>query len=193
MSSSEVERRLDQHAQVGQFLVQFADGARELALQRTHRRTGSTGRCSVDQVGNRLGLGKVHLAVEEGTSAEFARFGQPRQDPGSGRAAVAGRPGRHGPQFEDILAGKGMGDWESRAAGRCRWCCHLPPGSRPASRNGAWVICRSAQSKGQQIAARNAMTPTPPRPGAVAMAAMVPLFTPQAFASLAALPIRSCG
>jgi hypothetical protein len=150
----EIQRRLDQHAQVDQFLVQFADGARELALQRTHRRTGSAGRCSIDQVGNRLGLGKVHLAVEEGTSAEFARFGQPgaeiqaagEQQLHDHRAAVA-------LQFEDVFAGKGMGigKVEQQAGVDGAAVSRLEVGQCRVTGLG---VCRSAQSKGQQIAAR---------------------------------------
>jgi hypothetical protein len=123
-----IQRCLDQHAQVDQFFVQFANGPRELALQRTHRRTGGAGRRGVDQVGNRFGLGQIHLAVEEGTAAEFAGFGQPgteieaagEQHLHDDRAAVA-------LQFEDIFAGKGMRDRESRAAGHYRWCCRRRP------------------------------------------------------------------
>ena len=76
--------------------------------ERTAERAALRGR-GIDQVGDRLGLGQIHLAVEEGAAAEFTGFGQPgaeveaarEQHLHDDRAAVA-------LQFEDVFAGKGM-------------------------------------------------------------------------------------
>jgi hypothetical protein len=64
-----VERGLDQHAQVDQRVAQRVDLARELARQRTRGAAGRGLGAGVDQVGDRLGLRQVDLAVEEGALA----------------------------------------------------------------------------------------------------------------------------
>jgi len=76
-SSGKSSSRLDQHAQVDQFVGQRVDGLRELTLQGTHGRAGGAHRGRVDQVGDGFRLRQIYLAVEKGAATEFAGFGQP--------------------------------------------------------------------------------------------------------------------
>ena len=62
-------------------LVKFAERAIELAQSLFALRLGF----GMNQVGNRLGLGQIHLAVFKGAAGEFARFGHPEL--GSARKA----------------------------------------------------------------------------------------------------------
>jgi hypothetical protein len=129
------------------------DGFGKLALQRTHRRTGSAGRRGVDQIGNGFGLCQIELAIEEGAAAEFAGFGQPRTEIEAARqehlhdnrSAVA-------LQFEDIFAGKGIGigkvEQQATINGAAIGC--LEVGQRGVTRFG--LFCRSGQ--GQRAANR---------------------------------------
>ena len=82
--------------------VEGAEFAVELAQGLTALRLGFGG----DKIGDRLGLGQVELAVEEGAAGEFAGLGEPQTEP-------AQRPrdrGQHRTaavqvEFGDILAG----------------------------------------------------------------------------------------
>jgi hypothetical protein len=89
----EVERGLDQHAQVHQRVAQGVDFPRELARQRpagtARRRLGA----GVDQVGNGLGLRQVDLVVEKGALGELAGPRQPQTgQPWLARARVGSAP-----------------------------------------------------------------------------------------------------
>ena len=85
--------------------VDLENAFRELAGQRPHRRAGGALRSAVDQVGYRLGLGKIDLVVEEGPFGEFARPG----DPGAQGAGALEQPGHDDGsamalQFDHVLA-----------------------------------------------------------------------------------------
>ena len=71
-----VERGLDQRAQLDEALRQRVDVARERAGQRARRRARGRFGVGVDQVGDRLGLRQVELAVEERAQRELAGLRQ---------------------------------------------------------------------------------------------------------------------
>jgi hypothetical protein len=89
----EVERRLDQQAQLDQDLGEGVDLAREGAVERARRRARRGFGAGVDQIGDGLGLGEVELVVEEGALGEFAGAGdaQVRQARLPGRRIELGR------------------------------------------------------------------------------------------------------
>ncbi len=126
----EVERRLDQQAQLDQRRGERVDLARERAVERARRRARRRLGAGVDQVGDGLGLGEVELVVEEGALGELARGRRcagaaaargrslhrvsARRLRGSARAAAAARPGRRAPA----------------ARARLRRCTSAAPGRR---------------------------------------------------------------
>ena len=89
----EVQRRLNQHAQVDQGIAQHGDFLRERARQRTAGAAGGHGGAGIDQVGNGLGLGQVDFVVEEGPLGKFARLGQAQM--GQHGQALGGHRLRH--------------------------------------------------------------------------------------------------
>ena len=102
----EVERRLDERAQLDQLIDEVSDRGRELALKAAHRaaRRGLGGR--LDDVRDRLGLCEIELVVEERPPGELARLGEtgaeleaaPQEHLQDHRAAVA-------LELEDVLGG----------------------------------------------------------------------------------------
>ena len=74
----EVQRRLDQHAQLDGARGQLVDLLRELARQRARGAARGGFGAGLDQVGHGLGLGKVDLVVEKGALGELARPRQPQ-------------------------------------------------------------------------------------------------------------------
>ncbi len=105
-----IERRLDQRAQVGQFVGQRVYRARELARQRARGRTSRRlGRC-IDQVGDRLGLREVDAVREKSAPRELTRFGQPQPDRTPGFEAARHQHAQHHRpamplEFEHVFAG----------------------------------------------------------------------------------------
>jgi len=109
----EVQRRLDQRAQLEQRLDQGVDAPRELAGQRAVGRPCRRLGAGVDQVGDCLGLGEVEAVVEEGAAGEFARRGHAQADRAAClQAARQQHLQHHRPavalQFEHRLAGVGV-------------------------------------------------------------------------------------
>ena len=90
----EVERRLDQRAQLDQRFGQRLDLVRKCAVERARRRARGRLGAGVDQVGDGLGLRQVELVVEKRALGELARPGdaQGGQD-GRSVAAVDRRRG----------------------------------------------------------------------------------------------------
>ncbi len=110
----EVERGLDQRAQLDQPLHQPVHRDRELAGQRARRRARRLLGAGVDQVGHRLGLRQVELVVQERPLRELAGLGQPQPErlPGLEHPAQQ-QLQHHRPavplQLEHVLAGVRMG------------------------------------------------------------------------------------
>ena len=130
----------------------------------------------LDQVGHALGLREIELAVEERALREFARLARAaRRARRSARAAGAAPPGRRG----------------RAARARPRRCTNAAPGSTArgpgrASRRRRRETSRAWRARGveraptmprdqrrQRRGPETRTTPMPPRPGGVAMAAMV--------------------
>ncbi len=72
-----IDGRFDLGAKPRQRGLQRPDVGREFPLQRAHRGARRRRRAGVDQVGDRLGLRHVDLAVQEGTFSEFPWLGLP--------------------------------------------------------------------------------------------------------------------
>ena len=155
--------------------VRRAHHGGELALQRAHRRARRLARAGIDQVRDRLRLGKVELVVEEGALGELARLRAARAEFEGAlhqclehhRAAVA-------LQLEYVLAGIGV---------RGRKVQHEPgiERARPrASRKRVNVARRAGGSSPRRtvpicgaFGPEMRTMPMPPRPGGVAAATMV--------------------
>ena len=73
-----VERRLEPCHDVEQRLFNRADGRGQRALELIERRARLQRRHGLDQVGDRLGLDQIQLAVEKRAQRKLARLGQPR-------------------------------------------------------------------------------------------------------------------
>jgi len=105
----EIQHRLDQHAQVDQFVDHAADGGGKLPVQGAHRTARRLGGVGLDQVGNAFRLSQVKLVVQESALREFAGLRQPRAQIEAAlqdhlQDGVATVP----LQFEHIFAGVGM-------------------------------------------------------------------------------------
>ena len=72
----EIEAGLETGAGVGQALDQGLDAPGESPLEATNRQAGPAGGGGLDEVGDRLGLGQIQLAVDEGALGELSRAGQ---------------------------------------------------------------------------------------------------------------------
>ncbi len=108
-----VQRRLDQHAQLHDALAQGLHLLRERAAERAAGRARRRFGAGVDQVGHRLGLGQVELAVEERALGELAGLGEAQAHRRAGlHAARQQHLQQHRPamglQLEHVLAGVGM-------------------------------------------------------------------------------------
>ena len=68
-----VDRGLDVDPQIREQRLKLADARRELALHGAHGRARGRRGAGIDQIGDRLGLRDVDLAVQEGALAELAR------------------------------------------------------------------------------------------------------------------------
>jgi hypothetical protein len=68
-----VDRRLDVHAKVREQRLELPDARRKLPPHGAHRRACGRFGAGVDQIGHRLRLRDVHLAVQEGALAELPR------------------------------------------------------------------------------------------------------------------------
>jgi hypothetical protein len=186
----EVDGRFHVDAQQHQLLDHRIDAAREHAIQRTTCRARGTVVARGDQVGDGLGLGQVELAVEERPFAELTRPRLARTERDAARdqllqqhrAAVA-------LQFHHFFAGEAV---------RCREPQHdaivddLAVGIAQARVvRVARAQCRRTQCVGDGRSARpdRRSRPTPPAPGALAMATMVSVriasFMAQSFSSCA--------
>ena len=119
----EIERRLDQQAQLDDLLGEQPDLARERAIERAGRRARRGLGARVDQVGHGLGLRQVELVVEEGALGELAGPGEAKArqtrragiavDLGRGLQAAREQELHHDRpavrlQLEHVLAGVGM-------------------------------------------------------------------------------------
>ena len=119
----EVERCLDQHAQMDQGIAQGVHLARELARERSAGAARSGFGAGVDQVGDGLGLGQVNLVVEECPLGELAGIGHAQAgeaglsaggiDLGSGLQAAGQQQLQHhrspvGLQLQHVLAREGV-------------------------------------------------------------------------------------
>ena len=109
----EIQRGLDQHAQVDDAVGQVVDAGREFARQRGHGAARGGHRGRVDQVGHGLGLGQVHAVVEEGAAGELAGLGQAQALVAAGGQAAVEHAAQHGGtavalQLQHVLAGIGM-------------------------------------------------------------------------------------
>ena len=174
----EIDRRFHMHAQRRQAVGECIDASREHALQRASRRARRARVGSGDQVGDGLGLGQVEAIVEEGALAEFARPRRPRAQ----RAGACDQLLQHHRaavrlQFDHVFAGEAVAVRGTTA--RCR--------RRSFRRRHAvkrtWCACRGRRRRPQMLSAiasergpDSRTMPTPPAPGAVAMAAMVSVF-----------------
>ena len=153
------------------------DLARELAGQAARRRARRGGGRGVDQVGDALGLREVELAVQERALREFAGLRRgARRARGSARAASRSTArAAVAVQLEHVLAGVRMRRRESRCARP--WSSVSP--SRAAKRGDASP--RAARARGRRrrrsaprrSAPDTRTMPMPPRPGGVAIAAIV--------------------
>ena len=92
----EVERGLDQHAQLDQLVAQRVDLLRERAGERAARRARGRFGAGLDQVADRFGLRQVELAVEKGPLGELARLRQskPVQPRPTGAGAISAAASR---------------------------------------------------------------------------------------------------
>ena len=81
----EIDRGFDLHAHREQRRRQRIHALREFAVERAPRRTRGAHVAGRDQVGDRLGLGEVELAVEERAFAEFARARHARTERAAAR------------------------------------------------------------------------------------------------------------
>ena len=108
-----IDRGLEMRQQPQQPLapaaIQGAEPAFELAQRLAALRLGFGG----GEVGHRLGLGQIELAVEEGAAGEFSGLGEAQAAP----AECRDDRGQHGAaamqvQFRDILAGDAVGSGE---------------------------------------------------------------------------------
>lgn len=100
----QVEPGLQVGAQVRRILVEGVEPAPEDAVELGPRGPRGPDGAGRDEIGDRLGLGQVHLAVEEGAAREFAGAGRTR--PG-GQDGVQETPGRRAPamplKLHDLL------------------------------------------------------------------------------------------
>ena len=109
-----VQRRLDQHAQLARCARAGLDLPRERAAERAAGRARGGFGAGVDQVGHRLGLGQVELAVEKGALGELARLGQAqaRSPAPACRQRASSSCSTHraamGLQLEHVFAGVGV-------------------------------------------------------------------------------------
>ena len=67
-----IQRGLNQHAQMHQGVAQGVNFARKLAGQGPAGAAGGGFRAGINQVSHRLGLGQIHLVVQESALGEFA-------------------------------------------------------------------------------------------------------------------------
>ncbi len=111
----EIQRRLDQHAQVDQRVAQQVNLPRKLARQRAAGAAGGRCRRSVNQIGNRLGLRQVDFVVEKRPLGELTRLGdaQAGQHLRAGLQAARQQQLQHdraavGLQLQHVLAGVGV-------------------------------------------------------------------------------------
>jgi hypothetical protein len=74
----EVERRLDEQAQLNERVAELGHFTRQRAIERASGAARGALGAGVDQVGHRLGLRQVELAVEEGALRELAGLGRSR-------------------------------------------------------------------------------------------------------------------
>ena len=86
----------------------------ELALRAfgiLHRKAPLRLGLGIDQIGQRLGLDQIDLAVEKGAAREFAGFGMPDAVEAGDRLQHLGHDGAPAMdmEFGDILAGKAVG------------------------------------------------------------------------------------
>jgi hypothetical protein len=82
----EVQRGLDQHAQVNQRIAQHMDFFGEITRQRTAGAAGCSLGAGIDQVGNRFGLRQVDLVVQKSALRKLARLRHAQ----TGQARLAG-------------------------------------------------------------------------------------------------------
>ena len=170
-----IERRLGEHPQLDERVGERAHLARELAREAARRRARRRRRRGVDQIGDALRLREVELAIEKCALREFARLREPRAEVDAPRQARgAARPGRRDPAIR----------------GPARRCTSAAPGSgarglrraaRPASPRNAASVAAAAAARARRRPRSPRRTPRPetrtmpmpPRPGGVAMAAIV--------------------
>ena len=69
----EIQRRFNQHAQMDERIAKGVDFTGELACQGAAGAAGGGFGAGVNQVSHGLGLGQIHLVVQEGALGEFAR------------------------------------------------------------------------------------------------------------------------
>ncbi len=169
-----IDGRLDPEPQQQHGLGEFVHARGELALQRAQRRARCLRGSAVDQVGNRFGLREVELVVEVGALRELAcrrRARAERQHP------LLQQLHHHGPavplQLEHVFAGERM---RARKEQRQTGVDGCAVGVEKLAQLGtAWF--RHGPEQGRAIACvcgpDTRTMPMPPRPGAVAIAAIV--------------------
>jgi hypothetical protein len=87
--------------------LKFADARRELPLQGAHRCSCGRRRAGVDQIGHRLRLLQIHLAVQEGALAEFAGPRRPASElERAPHQQIEHEDPAMGKELQDVLAGE---------------------------------------------------------------------------------------
>ena len=149
-----INRCLDMQAHVDQLRQHRLHPVRKLSLQRTQRRPGRRLTAGVDQVGNRLGLHQIQLAMVKRTGGKLSRLcrGGPKRiharqqavlhhHPGMAlqlhhilaRERVRGREVQHQPLIQRLACGIA----EHRKA-RLSWRWQWLAGERCRDRGGLW-------------------------------------------------------
>ncbi len=170
-----VDRGFGPHPQLEHALRQLVHLHREFALQRAQRGARGLCRAAVDQVGDRFGLREVELVVEVCALRELAGLRRSRtefehaaqQQVEHDRAAVP-------VQFEHVLAGERMRRREEQRQRRCRSARPSAPRRCEAPRRAAAARRPTETRRSIGTAGPETRTmPMPPRPAAVAIAAIV--------------------
>ncbi len=152
-----IQSRLNQHAQVDQFVGQAMNGFRELTLQRADRRTRGARRCRVDQVGYRLGLGKIELTVQERAATELTRLGETRAEVKATRKQhLHHHRSTVAVGFENVLAGKRARIGKEEQQTTVDRAAIVRQKVRHRRMAGLRLQPAQRKCKGQQVAARDA-------------------------------------